>query len=740
MPVKTATSGAFLLKTALPILTAASLAVAFATAFAVWSASETDRIAIARQERLVHVIVDQLRSGIAHDQESVTVWDDSVEAVEAQNLEWIDVNLGSWMQTYFGHDGAFVLTADRVPLYAYLDGAVQAPQSFHALQRIVGRLLDDLQKRLAAGDQTGVTDKVLSIGSTDIAVVNGHPSIVSVKPIVSDSGEIEQEPGQEALHVAVRYLDSDFLDQLERDYLIENLGFAWALPKTDHQSSVKIPDGSGKTIGYFTWTPYQPGSTVLKRVAPVMISFLVASLLLISILLAALRRRSIKLQASQAEIQHLATHDQLTGLPNRRTFERSLDEGLQRIRAEGGALGVFYLDLDRFKEVNDTLGHPAGDELLREFARRLVDLTGPQAVVARLGGDEFTIFVPDVASRDDLERLAEDLIEMARQPFSIAGSQAFVGVSVGIAIAPEHGLDRVNLTRRADVAMYHAKHSGRSSHCLYSEEMDSLIEARRELENDLREALDRGGQLHLHYQPLYSAASSELTGVEALVRWKHPSRGWISPVVFVAIAEEVGLIHRLGEWVLTEACLATKAWPVETVAVNVSALELSKAGYAMRVANTLMRTGANPRHLELEVTESTFTAKDGECQRNIQALRELGVRFAIDDFGTGFSSLSRLQQLDVDRIKIDRSFVQGFGKDGSDEAIVRAIIDLAKASGLRTTAEGVETELQNERLRSIGCDELQGFLLHKPVPPEEIERLWMEKRPLKTAAQSRENG
>lgn len=739
MPVKTATTGAFLLKTALPILTAASLAVAFATAFAVWSASETDRVAIARQERLVHVIVDQLRSGIAHDQESVTVWDDSVKAVEARDLEWLDVNLGSWMQTYFGHDGAFVLTADRVPLYAYLDGSVQAPQSFNALQRIVGPLLDDLQKRLAAGDQTGVTDKVLSIGSTDIAVVNGHPSIVSVKPIISDSGEIEQEPGQEALHVAIRYLDSDFLDQLERDYLIENLGFAWALQKTDHQSSVKIPDGSGKTIGYFTWTPYQPGSTVLTRVAPVMISFLVASLLLITILLAALRRRSMRLQASQAEIQHLATHDQLTGLPNRRTFERSLDEGLQRIRTEGGALGLFYLDLDRFKEVNDTLGHPAGDELLREFARRLVDLTGPQAVVARLGGDEFTIFVPDVAARDVLARLAEDLIEMARQPFSIGGSQAFVGVSVGIASAPEHGLDRVTLTRRADVAMYHAKHSGRSSYCIYSEEMDSLIEARRELEKDLREALDRGGQLSLHYQPLYSAASSELTGVEALVRWKHPSRGWISPVVFVAIADEAGLIHRLGEWVLTEACLATKAWPIETVAVNVSALELSKAGYAMRVANTLMQTGANPRHLELEVTETTFTAKDGECQRNIQALRELGVRFAIDDFGTGFSSLSRLQQLDVDRIKIDRSFVQGFGKDGSDEAIVRAIIDLAKASGLRTTAEGVETELQNERLRSIGCDELQGFLLHKPVPPEEIERLWMEKRPVKKAAQSREN-
>jgi diguanylate cyclase (GGDEF)-like protein len=727
MPTNIASSRAFLFRTALPILTAALLAVAAVVAFVVWSASETDRMSIARQERLVHVIVGQLQSAVAHHQESVTVWDDSVREVQARNLEWMDINLGSWMQSYFGHDGAFVLSADRDPLYAYIDDAARSPDSFNALLPIVGPLLDDLQQRLATEDQTGLSDKVLSIGSTDIAVVNGHPAIVSVKPIVSDSGELEQEPGQEALHVAIRYLDGDFLDQLERDYLIEDLRFVWTIDPDDRQSSVMLADRSGTAIGYFAWMPYRPGSTVLKVVAPVMVAFLAATLLMIGILLAALRRRSVKLHATQAEIQHLATHDQLTGLPSRRTFERRLDEGLQQLRAEGGTLAVFYLDLDRFKEVNDALGHPAGDELLREFARRLVELTGPQAVVARLGGDEFTIFLPTFRSRDVLTNLADQLIEMARQPFSVAGSQAFVGVSIGIAVAPEHGVDKVDLTRRADVAMYQAKHSGRSSYSIYSKEMDSLIEARRQLEKDLREALDQGGQLHLHYQPLYSAASSELTGVEALVRWNHPTRGWISPVVFIPIAEEVGLIHKLGEWVLTEACRATKAWPIETVAVNVSALELAKAGFAMRVSSILMKTGANPRHLELEVTESTFTAQDGECQRNIQALRELGVRFALDDFGTGFSSLSRLQQLDVDKIKIDRSFVQGFGENGSDEAIVQAIIDLAKASGLRTTAEGVETELQNERLRSIGCDEMQGFLFHPPVPPEEIERLWIEK-------------
>jgi diguanylate cyclase (GGDEF)-like protein len=741
MSVKVATSRAFLFRTALPILSAALIAVAGVVAFVVWSASETDRVSIAREERLVRVIVGQLQSAVAHDQESVTVWDDSVREVQARNLEWMDINLGSWMKSYFGHDGAFVLSADRVPLYAYVDDAARSPDSFNALLPVVGPLLDDLQQRLAIGDQMGVSDKVLSIGSTDMAVVNGHPAIVSVKPIVSDSGELEQEPGQEALHVAIRYLDGDFLDRLAQDYLIEDLRFVWAVDPADRQSSVMLADRSGRAIGYFAWMPYRPGSTVMKGVAPVLMSFLAAMLLMIGILLAALRRRSVKLHASQAAIQHLATHDQLTGLPNRRTFERRLDEGLLRLSAEGGTLAVFYLDLDRFKEVNDALGHPAGDELLRVFARRLVELAGPQAVVARLGGDEFTILLPTFRSRDALASLADQLIEMARQPFSVAGSQAFVGVSIGIAVAPDHGVDGVDLTRRADVAMYQAKHSGRSSYSVYRKEMDSLIEARRQLEKDLREALDEGGQLHLHYQPLYSAASLELTGVEALVRWNHPTRGRISPVVFVSIAEETGLIHKLGEWVLTEACRATKAWPIETVAVNVSALELSKAGFAMRVANILMKTGANPRHLELEVTESTFTAQDGECQRNIQALRELGVRFALDDFGTGFSSLSRLQQLDVDRIKIDRSFVQGFGKNGSDEAIVQAIIDLAKASGLRTTAEGVETELQNERLRSIGCDEVQGFLFHPPVPPEEIERLWIEKgkrpQPAKSCAAHR---
>ena len=714
----------FFLRTALPILVAALLGMAMVTSFVLWSATETDRIAVERQERLVHVIVDQLRAGIAHDQESVTVWDDAVEKVRSRDLEWIDTNLGSWMQSYFGHDGAFVLTAARVPLYAYFDGSRQSPETIGIMQATVSPLLDDLQQRLASSDQTGVSDKILSIGSSDVAVVNGHPAILSVKPIVSDSGVIEQEPGQEALHVAVRYLDSDFLEQLKRDYLLEDLRFRWANDIGSREASVVLTDQSGSPVGHFVWRPYRPGLTVLNRVAPVMLAFLAATLLVIGVLLATVRRRSLKLNAAQAEVHHLATHDQLTGLPNRRTFERGLDDALASIRSHGGELAVLYLDLDRFKEVNDALGHPAGDELLQEFARRLRELTGPNDLVARLGGDEFTIFRRQAGPRDAVVELAEQLVEMARQPFSVAGNQAFVGVSVGIAIAPNHGLDRVHLTRRADVAMYQAKHSGRSAYALYSEDMDSLIEARRELERDLREALDRGAQLQLHYQPIYAAKSSEMTGVEALVRWNHPTRGLIPPVRFVPIAEEAGLIHKLGEWVLTEACRATRAWPIETLAVNVSALELCKPGFAMRVANILISTGVNPRHLELEVTESTFTAQEGECQRNIQALRELGVRFALDDFGTGFSSLSRLQQLDVDRIKIDRSFVQGFGKDGSDEAIVQAIIDLAKVSGLRTTAEGVETELQGDRLSNIGCDELQGFLFHKPVPAEEIELMW----------------
>jgi diguanylate cyclase (GGDEF)-like protein len=715
----------FLLRTAIPLLVAAAIVHLAGAALLYWSTARADAIALDRQRSVVELVVSKLAATVSHEQESVTVWDDAVNAVRSGDAEWIDVNLGSWMNTYFGHDGSYIVGPDGIAIYASQDGAGADTSAFDDVGSEALPLMRDLRSRLAAGDETGISDRVLTIGAADIAVVGGRPAVISVKPIVSDSGEIEQVPGQEHLHVATRYLDDTLIHELRRDYLLDGLRFSWSRDLASEEAASVLKSASGATVGYFVWQPYRPGSAVFAHAFPVLLFLFAVGTVAMGLLIHVLRKRSLSLGRSQAQIRHLATHDVLTGLPNRKQFADRLDEALRRASATGEAMAVLYLDLDRFKEVNDTLGHAAGDELLREFADRLRRLTRESDMVARLGGDEFMILLRGVGSKADVEHLCRRIIESTRTPFEVGGTQVFVGVSVGVSLSPHDGSERPELTRRADVALYSAKAGGRSDFAFFAAEMDLLINERRDLERDLRKALERPGELEVYFQPLFDARTHKLSGAEALLRWHHPQRGPIPPDVFVPVAEQNGLIEQLGEFALRKACAAAVSWKLEVIAVNVSALELKNPSYAVRVANILMTSGLSPRHLELEVTETALADKGGECARNVAALRELGVRFALDDFGTGFSSLGRLQQLDVDRIKIDRSFVQGFGTANGDEAIVQAIVDLARATGLQTTAEGVETADQDAFLQGIGCDDLQGFLLARPMPAAEFARDWV---------------
>jgi diguanylate cyclase (GGDEF)-like protein len=381
---------------------------------------------------------------------------------------------------------------------------------------------------------------------------------------------------------------------------------------------------------------------------------------------------------------------------------------------------LLYLDVDRFKWVNDTLGHPAGDELIRAIAQRLAAVVRASDTVARLGGDEFAILQTDVMLADDLHKLCERIIDAVTQPFDLIGSHVFVGMSIGVARAGTDGLERTELARKADIALYHAKGAGRGRYSIFAETMDATIQARQSVESDLRLALQRGNELQLHYQPQYDAAAKSVVGFEALVRWMHPTKGLMPPAMFVPIAEECGLIEQLGAWVLTEACTAARAWPVATIAVNVSAVQLRNASFPEQVLATLAATGLEATRLELEITETAFMTQVGQCEANLKALRSMGVRIALDDFGTGYSSFSHLRDFAVDRVKIDRSFITGIEDAGSEAAIVEAIVNLARASGLKITAEGVETLAQSDFLCSVGCDELQGFLLSRPLITRDV--------------------
>jgi diguanylate cyclase (GGDEF)-like protein/PAS domain S-box-containing protein len=427
-------------------------------------------------------------------------------------------------------------------------------------------------------------------------------------------------------------------------------------------------------------------------------------------------------RAQEARITHLASHDSLTDLPNRRLLNAML-EGLLVRRQRRQLLALHFLDLDHFKAVNDTLGHPIGDRLLVTVARRLSGVLRETDIVARLGGDEFAIVQCNVASPVDATELARRLIEAIAAPVEIDGHRIIIGTSVGIAFAPEDALDPDQLLKCADLALYRAKTDGRGVCRLFHKEMDAAMQARRVLELDLRHAL-HAGEFELQYQPVISLRERRIAGFEALLRWPHPTRGSVPPGQFMPLAEETGMIVPIGEWVLGQACAAATEWPDDvTVAVNLSAMQFRGQNLVATVAAALQRSGLSPRRLELEVTETVMLYDTEENLAVLRQLHELGISIAMDDFGTGYSSLSYLRRFPFDRIKIDQSFVRGLGKQADCGAIVRAVTALGADLGMHITAEGVETRQQLEALQRAGCTDIQGYLFSPAVPGDEVAEL-----------------
>jgi len=434
-----------------------------------------------------------------------------------------------------------------------------------------------------------------------------------------------------------------------------------------------------------------------------------------------------EMKRSQAEVARLAQYDSLTGLANRVQMQRALEQSIMDARGKINECALFLLDLDRFKSVNDTMGHPAGDALLREVGQRLERVVCERGMVGRLGGDEFKVVLPGTVERAKLTVLAEAIIASLSQPYVIDGTQVIIGASVGISTCPQDGVTADALVRNADLALYAAKGDGRGVHRFYSSKMLADAEDRRQLEDDLRQALNDGG-LHLVYQPIINAKTEKLTGFETLLRWNHPVRGPISPALFIPIAEDSGLIGPLGEWVLRTACDAAAKWPAGLrVAVNVSPIQFANPTLPSLVMNALAASGLEPEQLELEITESAFLNEGEATDQMFAQLKGLGIRLALDDFGTGYSSLGYLKKAPFDKIKIDQSFVRGASIPGSrNAAIITSIVSLAEALGMDTTAEGVETHDELALVRQLGCSQIQGFIYGKGSSAEEVEQRFAE--------------
>ncbi|SEI78845.1 periplasmic sensor diguanylate cyclase/phosphodiesterase [Sphingomonas sp. OV641] len=733
-PLKTARTAATSNRRLLwPIALATIISIAIVGFGLFWSAGRSDTISVERQVRTVQRAVQTSLADIQLQQETVAVWDDLVVKLRAPELDaaWIDANIGLWLHKLFGHDRVFLVNAQDRIVYAMVDGRrVQedlrdqnAPGLAPLLASLRAKDRNLPRARPVMGD--GQIDVPFA---SDLIIIEGRPAAVSAMLVLPLTGDVSDQPGTRPILLSVRYLDGSFREALARDYLLARPHFSTGSHVSPGEASLPLRNRSGRVVTWFFWSPELPGSAI----AAVLVPLGSASVLVIAGVMFVLGRRLIantnelraailRLQTSEAQAHHLAFHDPLTGLPNRAKFNDHFDHALVEAR-RGRSCALILMDLDRFKHVNDNFGHLAGDVLIKEFGCRLSRLLGERDMIARLGGDEFALLIDGASSVAGVDRLCEQIRQTVNQPFEVLNNQAHVGVSMGVILAPLGGTERTELLRKADIALYAAKGEGRDCHRHFSPAMDASVRFRAEIEEDLREALANGTGLSMNYQPLVNE-HGRMVGVEALLRWEHPQRGAVSPAQLIPIAEETGLISPLGDWILEQACRASLAWPDLFVAVNLSPVQFRSPHFADRVIGIVESCGADPKKIELEVTEGVLIDDDENVRSALRRLRSAGLRIALDDFGTGYSSLSYLRRFDVDKIKIDRSFIQHLGHAVDSAAIITAVITLGHAMGLTVTAEGVETDEQLRFLRESGCNELQGYYFSAPVPAADVEAL-----------------
>jgi diguanylate cyclase (GGDEF)-like protein len=709
-----------------PAIASLLIAATAVLGFVLWSAQNIDARSRDRQlELATHVIQTQI-ARLPHEQESVSIWDDAVIHTKLSfDLEWVDSNLGKWMYDFFRHDEAIVLNDRDEPIYAMNGGAkvpnANASQELPAIMPLISSLRAAIRNGGMDGYLNGTADAPPKI--SDLVVVNGTPSIVSVVPLVSDTGEIVQAPGTVYLHVGLVHLDSLYSQRLSDEYMIAAPAFSMFARETASRGILPLTNSAGRFATFFSWELANPGRALVNQTAPVLAgAFLVAGLI-VFVLLDQLWRKSRALESGREDAEHQARHDALTGLANRSNFDGELARTLASQRSRDQSISVMLLDLDRFKQVNDTLGHQSGDDLIQAVGQRLKHVVGKDDWLARIGGDEFAIIHKGSLNLSEPLLLSHRIIEALGKPFELGGGEVFVGASIGLAIAERRDVDAPELMRRADIALFEAKATGRNRAVVFEEAMSELLRNRHTIEAELREALRRSDQLSVAFQPLFDARSLKVVGVEALARWHHPKMGHISPAHFIPVAEASGLIGAIGDLVLEKACELGAKWPGLTIAVNVSPVQLRNPKFCDRVFARLKDAGARPQDLELEITESILLEDARAATEAIRTFRAAGVKIALDDFGTGYSSLNYLKRYPVDRIKIDRSFVSQLAPASTSIAIIEAMVKLAHALKIDVTAEGVETDEQRSLLADLGCNILQGFLLSPPMSGTAVEAM-----------------
>jgi diguanylate cyclase len=707
----------------IPIGIIVAVAVSCLVIAIVNSARRADEVSLAREQQLIAQTIAHRGARVLREVESVAATTGASQAIrDNYDPQWVERRVGNWLQAFFGHDLVLVVDgSDRVEYARSRSsgdlGRIDLPAELSSVLDLVRGRLGALPDRTIA--VVGALDPQKPGRSTAvIAQVTDRAAMVAAVAVGSDS-DLAAGNTAAPIVVSVKFLDGEMLREIGEQLQLPGLQAAEGPPEANGRRTAVLTDAQGGSIAGFSWKPIRPGGQIAASVFPYIAVAIAAFVLLAGLLMRHTRLTTQAIATGESRLRHLALHDPVCGLPNRIYFSERLETVIGEVRHGGPSAAVFYIDLDHFKDVNDTLGHHIGDELILSVTQRLSHVMRGDDLVARLGGDEFAIITTCPSDSYSLQAIAGRIISAVCAPYLISGHNIIIGASIGIAVIDRRARDAGDILRYADMALYRAKNEGRNRACIYDAAMDADLSQRKLLEGDLLHAIRNDG-LAAAYQPIVNASGEKMVAVEALARWTHPTAGVIPPATFIPIAEHSGLIIELGEWMLRRACLDGRNWPGLTVAVNVSPLQFRRSDFVDIVERILEETEFDPNRLELEITESTLLGNLDTAELAMLRLKAIGVRFALDDFGTGYSSLLYLRRFPFDKLKIDSSFVLSIETAPDAAAIVHAVVSLGRGLGMRVTAEGVENAEQHLFLRAAGVHSMQGYRFGRPGPAADI--------------------
>jgi diguanylate cyclase (GGDEF)-like protein len=712
-----------------PIAIVMLLVGAAMVAVILYSARKMDENIVSSQTELIDNSLNARLTRSLSEVRSVAWWDEAVTKSRGTiDLGWLDLEVGAFMTESFHHDRIMILDEQNRPVYGYnsegrmalprlnadLAAAMPLVRQIRGGRNVSPRITDANYRE---GATEGNTARRYGRSAAAVVRIGDHGELASAMAI-TPSVDMNLQSPQPRILVSFIKLDQAYWAAAGRDMLLPDLSFGQ--PQGERRGDYQLHTDTGQPLGTLSWTPRRPGLLLMKTVLPLVLVGLAISLFVIGAFARRLFSASRAIEAREAKAQHLANHDSLTTLPNRRKLETEFARFTEAAKRDGHTLAIACVDVDRFKDINDTLGHHAGDQLIRNLADRLRGAIRDEDFIARLGGDEFAV-MRSCRDAEDGESLLATIRDCFRSPFRVVGHLVEANASSGVAFA-EPGCSFDELMREADIALYEAKASGRGCDVRFETEMGEKIEKRRMLEVDLKTAI-AAGELSVLYQPIVDASTGQIASVEALCRWHSPRHGFVPPDVFIPIAEEAGLMADLGRFVINRAVEDSLRWPRLHTAINVSAAQLRAVSILEDLIAPTEKFGVSPERVTIEITESVLLANDGHTSRMLQTLKDCGFALALDDFGTGYSSLAYIRDFPFDRLKIDRSFVHGLKNSERALAIIEAVANFGRILGKDVVAEGIETEQEMQAMQKVGCTHLQGYLFAKALPADKIEAM-----------------